>query len=327
MNCLPKYHFPRLLGLILLGILLVVSIAACGKSPETNQEKKSGKIVPETTDIANSSLHPGKQDASEEKTIKAQTEPVASKDQASQVDQAASKASASPALVTMASDITASETMASETKVTETTVDPLRPTSGQAKVNHQLLQVRGHIYVNMNYVAQGRENLTVAGTIQKQVGSLTDLDGDEQSTFGVGNPYQYLDRLHVVVKIDERWMIFQDLAINSWQIPFCVAHVTGTIQGREGNTVLFQVTQVPDAFASLFPEDPTKMKAIALPSQSFPTAALENPAFVGQTWEVWFDGDLQGTDPSLASPIHLGAVYQVCPVNPNKKRSKLLPQK
>lgn len=307
MNGSPKYYFSRLmgpilLGLIFLGLWLVMPLTSCGRDEEKDQENE----IPETANIATPSHpHSGNRGASEE-AIKART---------SLSEQEGSKASASAAL----------ETNATETLATKTTVAPLRPTSGQAQVNHQLLQVRGQVYVNMNYVAQGREGYAEDGTIKQQVGSLAALDSDEQSTFGVGNPYQYLDRTHVLVKIDGRWMIFQSLAISSWQIPSCVAHMTGTIQACEGKMVLFKVTQVPEPFQFLFPEDLTSLKAVALPSQSFPTEALENPAFVGQTWEVWFDGDLQGIDPSLPSPIQLGAVYQVCQVDPNPPKSKILP--
>lgn len=306
MLCSPKYQlrlslFSQAVMLCLLALLLVIPLTACGKDKEKTQDSKEKREVSESQESpAAAHPHPGKLGAAVENSGGDQEE-EAQAAKATDAEKTAAQTTSPPAEET-------------KEREEETTVAPLQPTSGQAQVNHQLLQVRGHIYVNMNYVAQGREDQAVDGTIKKHVGSLGSLNGDEQSTFGIGNPYQYLDRTHVVVKIDGRWMIFQDLAISSWQIPSCVAHMTGTIQGRQDAMVLFTVTEVPEPFASLFPEPLSELKTIALPVQSFPTAALAHPAFVGQTWEVWFDGDLQGTDPSLPSPIHLGAVYQVRPV-------------
>lgn len=306
MFCSPKTQLrpsplAQAVRLCLLALLFVLPLTACGKDKEkTKASKEKGEFSESQDSPPAAHPHAGKLGAAMEKSGGEQEE-EAQAAKATDVEETAAKRT-SP---------TSEETQKTEE---ETTVTPLQPTSGQAQVNHQLLQVRGHIYVNMNYVAQGREDQAVDGTIKKHVGSLGSLNGDEQSTFGIGNPYQYLDRTHVVVKIDGRWMIFQDLAISSWQIPSCVAHMTGTIQGRQDMMVLFTVTEVPEPFVSLFPEPLSELKTIALPAQSFPTAALAHPAFVGQTWEVWFDGDLQGTDPSLPSPIHLGAVYQVRPV-------------
>lgn len=323
MFCSPKTQLrpsplAQAMRLCLLALLFVVPLTACGKGKEEKKDSKekgelsksqeSSATAYPNSDKLGAAMDDTGQDQGRNQASSPEKEAKAAKGAKAEKEAKAAKAETATAQTTNPID--------EETKETEeeTTVAPLQPTSGQAQVNHQLIQVRGHIYVNMNYVAQGREGYAVNGTIKKHVGSLAHLNGDEQSTFGIGNPYQYLDRTHVVVKIDGRWMIFQDLAISSWQIPSCVAHMTGTIQGREENTVLFQLTQVPDSFASIFPEDPSKLKVIALSAQSFPTEALENPAFVGQTWEVWFDGDLQETDPSLPSPIHLGAVYQVRPV-------------
>lgn len=174
------------------------------------------------------------------------------------------------------------------------------------------VMVDGRLYTDMGYVNSSVTCGTPDGVITSSVDPSKTPEKDNESNFGMGYEYQLWDSACINVKINDKWIIFQDMAISSRTIPDCVAHFTAEVTETEDDSLLVIVTDIPDKFDWLLGE---LIKPVRLP--------IDNPVYTkdgktataeglkGKEVEVWFDGILENDNPLMSSPAKLGKVYKI----------------
>ncbi|NLL90799.1 MAG: hypothetical protein GX222_00045 [Ruminococcaceae bacterium] len=175
-----------------------------------------------------------------------------------------------------------------------------------------VVMVDGRLYMDMGYVNSSVTCGTADGEITSSVDSSKIPEKDNESNFGTGYEYQLWDTAHINVKINDKWIIFQDIAISSWTIPDCVAHFTAEVTKIQGDSLLVTVTENPDKIDWLLGE---LIKPVRLPidnldySKDGKTVTAEG--LKGCKVEVWFDGTLENGDPETSYPAEPGQIYKI----------------
>jgi hypothetical protein len=199
----------------------------------------------------------------------------------------------------------------------ENTQSPSLPTAQKSGENADTglpptVRVDGHLYTDMGYVNSSVTCGTADGEITSSVDSSKTPEKDNESNFGTGYEYQLWDTAHINVKINDKWIIFQDIAISSWTIPDCVAHFTAEVTETKGDSLLVTVTDNPDKFDWLLGE---LIKPVRLPidnldySKDGKTVTAEG--LKGVKVEVWFDGIIKNDEPETSYPAELGQIYRI----------------
>lgn len=179
------------------------------------------------------------------------------------------------------------------------------------------VMVEGELYQDMGYVNGCVKCDTADGEITSSVDGSKLPEKDNESNFGTGYEYQLWDDAHINVKIDDKWVIFQNIAISSWTIPDEVAHFTATVIETEDDNLLATFTEKPDEFKS--DEFDWLLGKFAKPMR-IPIDNLEH-TIDGKTVtteglkdkevEIWFDGSFKNTEPEKSCPSELGEVYKI----------------
>lgn len=185
-----------------------------------------------------------------------------------------------------------------------------------------MVQVRGDVYRDTGYVNSGVTCGTADGTILTSVDVTKAPSADDESNFGTGYEYQTWEPGYLNVKRGERWILFQDIAMNSTLMPKGVANFRADVKESDADRLMVQVVQVPPEYAWIFTRgqnrpdlDVTSLKPIALPVDNLDYTkdgkTVEGTGLTGKTVTVWFDGTISGTEPEMSSPARLGQVYKI----------------
>ncbi len=176
----------------------------------------------------------------------------------------------------------------------------------------RMVMVKGQLYQDTGYVDSLIGCGTPDGTIVTTVGKTAKPKIDDQSNFGKGYDYQLADNSHIRVSIDNRWVIFQNLAISSLQIPDSVAHFSAEITKVSDGTLLIDLTAVPKQFSWIFRnQEIAKIKPISLPIKNLADKPVINEELLGKKVEIWFDGSIKNTESEQSQSIELGKVYKI----------------
>ena len=178
----------------------------------------------------------------------------------------------------------------------------------------RMVKVDDRLYMDMGYVLSALKCGTADGKI------LTSNDEapekNDESNFGTGYKYQKDDIKYLYVEIDNKWQVFQDIAISSWIIPEGVAHFDAEIIEGDKERILVKITDLPKEFNYIFgdkkteeikPVQITLKKSIILSG----IKTLKNSELQGKKIKVWFNGEIKGDKPEMSNPIELGEVYEV----------------
>lgn len=194
--------------------------------------------------------------------------------------------------------------------------------SENSNANLLLVMVNGEIYQDMAYINSSVTCGTADGVIVSSVDANKAPEKNDESNFGVGYEYQYWDTGYINVRIDDKWRIFQNLAMNSWIIPDCVAHFTAEIQKITEDSLFVQAKKIPQKFKWIFNnpmqesgKNNTFAKLISLPIDKFEHSVdgktITTDGLVGKTVEVWFDGTLNNRDAEPSGYAEIGEVYKI----------------
>lgn len=184
------------------------------------------------------------------------------------------------------------------------------------------VKVRGQVYQDTGYVNSAVTCGTTSGKIVSSVDSWKTPEKDDESNFGVGFGYQRWDPGYLNVRKGDKWLMFQDIAMNSSTIPQGVANFSAKVVETDEDRLLVRVSEIPEEYKWVFaqksqttPPDKNLIKPIALPidnldySKDGKTVTAEG--LKGKTVKVWFDGTVTKTEPEMSYPAQLGKVYKI----------------
>ena len=175
-----------------------------------------------------------------------------------------------------------------------------------------MVKVKGIIYKNTGYQNAMVKCGTADGEIKTTVEATKEPERDDESNFGKGYEYQSWEDGYINVKIDNKWMLFKDLALkdNEDEIPKWVGHFTAEVISVEEDSIMVQATEIDDEF--FFKKVLTK--PIALPIDNLrheKDGVLTTEGLEGKTVEVYFGGEIEHTEPESSLPISIGDVYRI----------------
>ena len=177
-----------------------------------------------------------------------------------------------------------------------------------------MVRVGGETYVSTGYVNSMVTCGTASGQISSSVPSSQEPQEDNQSNFGKGYDWQTWQEGYINVKIDDKWVLFQNIAMDSNLIPEGVAHFKGKVLEAEEDQLLVQVTEIDDAF---FFYKKIFTKPLVLSIENLKNAKdgyVTTEGLEGKEVEVWFDGQVSNYEEESSGPIELGDIYKIDPV-------------
>lgn len=181
-----------------------------------------------------------------------------------------------------------------------------------------MVMVDGHVYQDMGYVNSAVTCGTADGKITSSVEGSKLPGKDNESNFGEGNEYQFWDKSHINVKMDGKWMIFQNVAISSWKIPSGVANFKAKVIEALEDRLLVAVIDIPEDFKWIFQnKEIATIKPISLTIENLvldENKKVETKNLIGKTVQVWFDGSIKNDEPEMSYPIELGEIYRITSV-------------
>ena len=209
------------------------------------------------------------------------------------------------------------ETAVNEKNNLNTTVDAdvARIDKNKSEVRKsRMVRVDDRLYMDMGYVLSALKSGKVDGKIITSNDEAPEKN--DESNFGTGYRYQKADIKYLYVKIDNKWQVFQDIAISSWVIPEGVAHFEAEIIERDKERILVKITDLPKEFSYIFGNKKTeeinpvqiKLKEAGILSGIKP---VKNSELQGKKIKVWFNGEIIGDKPEMSNPIELREVYEV----------------
>lgn len=175
-----------------------------------------------------------------------------------------------------------------------------------------MVKVKGIIYKNTGYQNGMVTCGTADGEIKTTVEATKEPERDDESNFGKGYEYQSWEDGYINVEIDNKWMLFKDIALkdNEDEIPKWVCHFTAEVISTEEDSLMVQATEIDDEF--FFKKVLTK--PIALPIDNLrheKDGVLTTEGLEGKTVEVYFGGEIEHTEPESSLPISIGDVYRI----------------
>ena len=173
-----------------------------------------------------------------------------------------------------------------------------------------MVQVDDRIYVDTGYVNSMTKCGTADGQITSTVSTSESPSANDQGNFGPGYDYQFSDHGYISLEIDDRWIIFRDIAISYNGPPKMVANFTGKVIGTEEDRLLVEVTSYPEEF--LFMDQVDKPVSLEIENLDYSKdGRVTTEGLEGRSVKVFFDGDLINTDPLTSSPVSLGQIYKI----------------
>ena len=178
----------------------------------------------------------------------------------------------------------------------------------------RMVMVDGRTYMDTGYVLSALKCGTVDGKIITSNDETPEQN--DESNFGTGYKYQKADIKYLYVNIDNKWQVFQDIAISSLAIPEGVAHFDAEIIDGDNERILVKITDLPKEFSYIFGNKKTeeinpvqiKLKEAGILSGIKP---VKNSELQGKKIKVWFNGEIIGDKPEMSNPIELREVYEV----------------
>ena len=185
----------------------------------------------------------------------------------------------------------------------------------------RMVMVDDRLYIDMGYVLSALKCGTADGEIRTSNDEAPEKN--DESNFGTGYKYQKADIKYLYVEIDNKWQVFQDMAISSWIIPKGVAHFDAEIIEGDSERILVKITDLPKEFSYIFEDkktDEIKPVQITLKESVILSGIkmLKNSELQGKKIKVWFNGEIKGDKPEMPNSIELGEVYEVSTLEEEK---------
>ena len=176
----------------------------------------------------------------------------------------------------------------------------------------RMVRVDDRLYMDMGCAL----SVLKCGTADGEILTSNDEapEKNDESNFGTGYRYQKADIKYLYVEIDNKWQVFQDIAISSLVIPEGVAHFEAEIIEGDKERILVKITDLPKEFAYIFGNKKAEeIKPVRLVLKDLVInngiRHLRNVDLPGKRIEVWFDGEIKGD--GVSNPIEVKEVYEV----------------
>ncbi len=179
-----------------------------------------------------------------------------------------------------------------------------------------MVMVDGRLFKDMGYVNSAIKCDTADGKILTSVDVTKTPQKDNESNFGEGYEYQMLDQSHINVKINDKWYIFQNIAISSRQIPNSVANFKATVNEVTDDRLLVTVIDIPENFNWIFQsKEIEQIKPISLTIDNLMLKGNKKEVTTenlkDKIVEVWFDGSIKNNEVEMSYPIELENIYRI----------------
>jgi len=178
----------------------------------------------------------------------------------------------------------------------------------------RMVKVDDRLYMDMGCAL----SVLKCGTADGEILTSNDEapEKNDESNFGTGYKYQKDDIKYLYVEIDNKWQVFQDIAISSWIIPEGVAHFDAEIIEGDSERTLVKITDLPKEFGYIFGDKKTEeIKPVQIIIKDSVMLngikGLKSSELKGKKIKVWFDGEIKGDKSEMSNPIELGEVYEV----------------
>ena len=185
----------------------------------------------------------------------------------------------------------------------------------------RMVRVDDRLYMDMGCAL----SVLKCGTADGEILTSNDEypEKNDESNFGTGYKYQKADIKYLYVEIDNKWQVFQDIAISSLVIPEGVAHFEAEIIEGDKERILVKITDLPKEFDYIFGDKKTeeiKPVQIILKDSVILNGikGLKSSEFKGKKIKVWFNGEIKGDKSEMSNPIELGEVYEVSTLEEEK---------
>ena len=175
-----------------------------------------------------------------------------------------------------------------------------------------MVKVKGIVYKNTGYQNAMVTCGTADGEIKTTVEATKEPERDDESNFGKGYEYQSWEDGYINVKIDNKWMLFKDLALkdNEDEIPEWVAHFTGKVISVEEASLMVEATEIDDEF--YFKKLFTKPIVLAIDNlRHEKDGVVSTEGLEGKFVEVYFGGEIKNFEAESSVPISLENIYRI----------------
>ena len=178
----------------------------------------------------------------------------------------------------------------------------------------RMVKVDDRLYMDMGYVLSALKSGKVDGKIITSNDEAPEKN--DESNFGTGYKYQKDDIKYLYVEIDNKWQVFQDIAISSLVIPEGVAHFEAEIIEGDKERILVKITDLPKEFNYIFGDKKTEdIKPVQIMLKDLGVSNgiknIKKDKLPGKRIQVWFNGEINGDKPEMSNPIELGEIYSL----------------
>ena len=185
----------------------------------------------------------------------------------------------------------------------------------------RMVMVDDRTYVDMGYVLSALKCGTADGEIRTSNDEAPEKN--DESNFGTGYKYQKDDIKYLYVEIDNKWQVFQDIAISSLVIPEGVAHFEAEIIEGDKERILVKITDLPKEFDYIFGDKKTEeIKPVQIMLKDLGVSNgiknIRKDKLPGKRIQVWFNGEIKGDRSEMSNPIELGEIYSVLALEDGK---------
>ena len=178
----------------------------------------------------------------------------------------------------------------------------------------RMVRVDDRLYMDMGCAL----SVLKCGTADGEILTSNDEypEKNDESNFGTGYKYQKADIKYLYVEIDNKWQVFQDIAISSLVIPEGVAHFEAEIIEGDKERILVKITDLPKEFNYIFGDKKTEdIKPVQIMLKDLGVSNgiknIKKDKLPGKRIQVWFNGETKGDKPEMSNPIELGEIYSL----------------
>lgn len=185
-----------------------------------------------------------------------------------------------------------------------------------------MIMVDGKLYQDTGYVNSSMLCGTCDGEVKTSVDASKKPAQNDESNFGKGYGYQFLDENMINVKIDDDFVIFKEVGYependipnvaNYRDVAYFDADVIGTDEDNE--SILLEVYDIPKRFTWIFNKfsslDEVKPIRVSLDAKRYPyMESVFANNFKDKKVRIYFDGKLKNTEAEMSNPMECNNVY------------------
>lgn len=173
-----------------------------------------------------------------------------------------------------------------------------------------MVQVNGKVYKTTGYVNSLVTCGMTDGTITETVESSQSPREDDQGNFGTGYDYQYWEDPYLSVKIDDQWIIFQELNTQGEDIPPMVAYFTAKVMETEKDSLLVEPIEKSEYFYAF--KDLNKPVRLEIDNLNYSVDGhVTTKDLEGKIVKVYFDSKIENIEAENSSPARLSQIYRI----------------